>query len=141
MITGSSKAMEPDMAISMVERMAEKGCPVAVLHADNDSTTTSRLKQKFQNIKKRDDKNHVKKNLSKQLYTLSNKFKDLKGKGVVPYVVRLYMYAISSKHKDEQQLCQRLDSIVPHLYGDHQRCSPDWCTYSQKPELFRFESL
>ena len=66
-LTGSSKAMEPDMAISMVERMNDKGCSVGVIHADNDSTTTSRLKEKFGNIKKRDDKNHLKKNLSKQL--------------------------------------------------------------------------
>lgn len=53
--------MEPDMAISMVQRMSDRGCTVGIIHTDNDSTTTSRLKEKFENIKKRDDKNHVKK--------------------------------------------------------------------------------
>ena len=35
-LTGSSKAMEPNMAISMVERMNDRGCSVGVMHADNE---------------------------------------------------------------------------------------------------------
>ncbi|CAG2199317.1 unnamed protein product [Mytilus edulis] len=53
---GSSKGMEPDMALSMVTRMDNRGCTVGIIHADNDSTTTSRLKQKFANKKKRRQK-------------------------------------------------------------------------------------
>ena len=42
------------MALSMVDRMEERGYSVGVIHADNDSTTTSRLKAKYpQIIKKR----------------------------------------------------------------------------------------
>lgn len=140
-VTGSSKGMEPDMALSMVTRMDDRGCTVGTIHADNDSTTTSRLKGKFENIKKRDDKNHVKKNLSKQLYTASNKFKELKGKGVIPYILRCFMYAISSKQSKEDELCDRLDTIVPHLFGEHSDCSRDWCKYSKQPSTYRFESL
>ncbi|XP_063436090.1 uncharacterized protein LOC134717530 [Mytilus trossulus] len=138
---GSSKAMEPDMALSMVTRMDNRGCTVGIIHADNDSTTSSRLKQKFANIKKRDDKNHVKKNLSKQLYAAANKYKELKGKGVIPYILRCYMYAISSNQSKENDLCERLDSIVPHLFGDHSGCSGDWCTYSKQPETYRYKHL
>ncbi|CAG2241504.1 unnamed protein product [Mytilus edulis] len=138
---GSSKGMEPDMALSMVTRMDNRGCTVGIIHADNDSTTTSRLKQKFANIKKRDDKNHVKKNLSKQLYAAANKYKELKGKGVIAYILRCYMYAISSKQSKEDELCERLDSIVPHLFGDHSGCSGDWCTYSKQPETYRYKHL
>ena len=129
-LTGSSKAMEPDMAISMVERMNEKGCSVGVIHADNDSTT-SRLKGKFGNIKKRDDKNHLKKNLSKQLYFAANKYEELKGKGVVPFITRCYMYAISSKHTSTEELSET------HLYGNHSGCSADWCSYSKQPKTYR----
>ncbi|CAC5369686.1 unnamed protein product [Mytilus coruscus] len=41
--TGSSKGMEPDMACSMIQRLAEDGYTVGTLHADNDATTQSRL--------------------------------------------------------------------------------------------------
>ncbi|CAC5356263.1 unnamed protein product [Mytilus coruscus] len=37
--TGSSKGMEPDMACSMIQRLAEDGFTVGTLHADNDATT------------------------------------------------------------------------------------------------------
>ncbi|XP_021350929.1 uncharacterized protein LOC110448808 [Mizuhopecten yessoensis] len=138
---GSSKGMEPDMALSMVTRMDDRGCTVGIIHADNDSTTTSRLRQKFENIKKRDDKNHVKKTLSRQLYAAANKFKELKGKGVIPYILRCFMYAISSKQSNEDELCERLDSIVPHLFGDHSGCSGDWCRYSKQPSTYRYRHL
>ncbi|VDI63174.1 Hypothetical predicted protein [Mytilus galloprovincialis] len=49
--TGSSKGMEPDMACSMIQRLAEDGYTVGTLHADNDATTQSRLPRSI--IKKR----------------------------------------------------------------------------------------
>ncbi|VDI68302.1 Hypothetical predicted protein [Mytilus galloprovincialis] len=51
------------------------------------------------------------------------------------------MYAISSKQSKEDELCERLDSIVPHLFGDHSGCSGDWCTYSKQPETYRYKHL
>ncbi|CAC5377993.1 unnamed protein product [Mytilus coruscus] len=86
---------------------------VGIINADNDSTTT-RLRQKIENIKKRDDKNHVKKDLSKQLYAASNKIEELKGKGVIPYILRCFMYAISSKQSKEDELCERLKTALFH---------------------------
>lgn len=44
---GSSKAMEPDMAISMLHKMKDSGHPVQIIHGDNDSTTSSSLKLDF----------------------------------------------------------------------------------------------
>ncbi|CAG2213417.1 unnamed protein product [Mytilus edulis] len=51
------------------------------------------------------------------------------------------MYAISSNQSKEDELCERLDSIVPHLFGDHSGCSGDWCTYSKQPETYRYKHL
>ncbi|CAC5415505.1 unnamed protein product [Mytilus coruscus] len=36
---GSSKSMEPDMAVSMADKMNDNECAIDVIHADNDSTT------------------------------------------------------------------------------------------------------
>lgn len=134
--------MEPDMAVSMIQKMKSKGCTVGVLHSDNDSTTIARLKSKFDDIVKKDDRNHVKKNLSTQLYGAAKKFKELKPQGVIPYIKRCYMYAIQSHHsKSDQALNSRLDSIVPHLYGEHDLCSSDWCTYQQDPSKYKYKHL
>ena len=68
--------------------MADKGFEVGTLHADNDATTQSRLPS---TITKKDDKSHVKKNLSSLLYRLSKKYKQLKSAKVIPYIVRCFM--------------------------------------------------
>lgn len=68
---GSSKAMESDMAASMLRRLKDDGFEISAIHADNDSTTAARLKAEFQSLEKRCDKNHLKKNMTKQLYSLS----------------------------------------------------------------------
>ncbi|CAC5383606.1 unnamed protein product [Mytilus coruscus] len=91
---GTSKGMEPDMAVEMTHKLNDSGCQIKVLHADNDSTTTSRLKVHFEDLEKKDDQNHVKKGFSKKLYELSKKYKELKHPDVIPYLVRCFMYAI-----------------------------------------------
>ncbi|CAC5359761.1 unnamed protein product [Mytilus coruscus] len=136
--TGSSKGMEPDMACSMIQRLAEDGYTVGTLHADNDATTQSRLPR---SIIKKDDKTHVKKNLSKRLYGLSKNYKQLKSAKVIPYIVRCFMYAISRHQNCKQSMKAELATIVPHIFGHHEQCSPTWCTYIKDPTKFRFKHL
>lgn len=62
---GSSNAMEPDMAMSMLHKMKDSGHPVQIIHGDNDSTTSSSLKLEFPEIRKKDDKNHKKREFQK----------------------------------------------------------------------------
>ncbi|CAG2225446.1 unnamed protein product [Mytilus edulis] len=70
---GSSKGMEPDMALSMVTRMDNRGCTVGIIHADNDSTTTSRLKQKYKHLPKGEPLSNE--NLRKHLETVTENYK------------------------------------------------------------------
>ncbi|XP_052085196.1 uncharacterized protein LOC127722351 [Mytilus californianus] len=65
---GTSKGMEPDMALEMTHNLKDNGCPIHVLHADNDSTTTARLKVDFKELQKKDDQNHTKKGFFKKLW-------------------------------------------------------------------------
>ncbi|XP_076110691.1 uncharacterized protein LOC143079310 isoform X2 [Mytilus galloprovincialis] len=136
--TGSSKGMEPDMACSMIQRLAEDGYTVGTLHADNDATTQSRLPC---SIIKKDDKTHVKKNLSKRLYGLSKNYKQLKSAKVITYIVRCFMYTISKHQNSKQSMKTELATIVPHIFGHHEQCSPTWCTYVKDPTKFRFKHL
>ncbi|CAC5370270.1 unnamed protein product [Mytilus coruscus] len=50
---GSSKSMEPDMAVSMAHKMNDNECAIDVIHADNDSTTMLKLKLDFENLKEK----------------------------------------------------------------------------------------
>ncbi|VDI72249.1 Hypothetical predicted protein [Mytilus galloprovincialis] len=34
-----------------------------------------------------------------------------------------------------------LATIVPHIFGHHEQCSPTWCTYVKDPTKFRFKHL
>lgn len=139
---GSSKAMEPDMASAMLRNLRTHGYEVNALHGDSDSTTMARLKPEFKELKKRNDKNHFKKNLSKEFYKLSQTHKELKTAGVIPYLTRCYMYPISSKCATAEELANKLIVIVPHLYGDHSHChSAKWCTYHKSPSTYRYKHL
>ncbi|CAC5420498.1 unnamed protein product [Mytilus coruscus] len=130
--------MEPDMACSMIQRLAEDGYTVGTLHSDNDATTQSRLPR---SIIKKDDKTHLKKNLSKRLCGLSKNYKQLKSAKVIPYIVRCFMYAISRHQNCKQSMKAELATIVPHIFGHHEQCSPTWCTYIKDPTKFRFKHL
>ncbi|KAK3083296.1 hypothetical protein FSP39_018759 [Pinctada imbricata] len=142
---GSSKGMEPDMAISMAKDLKEAGCPINVIHGDNDSTTTSRLQAVFPSIEKKDDANHTKKSITSKLYKLSQKHKSLKQPNVISYIGRCFMYAIKeSQSKNPDRLKSSLDVIVPHLYGDHSLCakeSVNWCSFLKNPSQARYRSL
>ena len=107
---------------------------MGTIHADNDATTTSRLPT---SIKEKKNKTHVKKSLSKRLYGMSKIYKELKPAKVIPYIVRCFMYTIS-KHQDKKDsMKEELKTIVPHIFGDHSKCSSSWCTYQKDPSKFR----
>ncbi|XP_061180274.1 uncharacterized protein LOC133188806 [Saccostrea echinata] len=132
--------MEPDMAMSMLHKMKDCGHPVQVIHADNDSTTSSTLKLDFPGIQKKDDKNHIKKGISKKLYALAAKWKELRSQSsVIPYLVRCFMYTLSrAKTSDDVQ--EGLSQIVPHVFGEHEMCT-DWCSFKRDTPNFRFKHL
>ncbi|CAC5387366.1 unnamed protein product [Mytilus coruscus] len=135
---GTSNGMEPDMAVEMTHNLNDSGCQIKVFHADNDSTTTSRLKVHFENLEKKDDQNHVKKGFSKKVYELSKKYKELKHPDVIPYLVRCFMYAIKENEGSTDDLRKVLNRIVPHVSGDHSLCTDmKWCTYKDDPVNFK----
>ncbi|XP_062585112.1 uncharacterized protein LOC134246768 [Saccostrea cucullata] len=130
--------MEPDMACCIIQKMEDKGHEIGTLHADNDTTTQSRLPS---TIIKKNDKSHVKKNLASSLYSLSKKHKQLKSTGVIPYIVRCFMYTISKHQGFKETLGAELATVVPHIFGDHNQCSSSWCTYNKDPTKFRYKHL
>ena len=77
--TGSSKSMEPDMAVNMLHNLKDKGFHVKNLVMDNDATTISKARSNFdQNIQKFSDFNHTKKNFTNKLYQMKKDKKYIK---------------------------------------------------------------
>ncbi|XP_076080413.1 uncharacterized protein LOC143051371 [Mytilus galloprovincialis] len=73
--SGSSKGMEPDMAVEMTHNLKDSGCQIQVLHADNDSTTTSRLNVDFDDLGKKMTKIMLKKDFQKSCINCQRNFK------------------------------------------------------------------
>ena len=61
------------MALSMAQQLKSVDCNLTTLHADNDSSTTAKVKSVLPELKKKDDHNHIKKGISKMLYGLSKR--------------------------------------------------------------------
>ncbi|XP_062581909.1 uncharacterized protein LOC134243696 [Saccostrea cucullata] len=76
---GSSKAMDADMVIEMVQDLQKsKGITIDGIIGDEDSTTIARLKANVNaDIKKLSDKNHLKKLFTNSLFTLKKKHSTL----------------------------------------------------------------
>jgi hypothetical protein len=133
---GSSKAMEPAMAVDMVGEINEsEHYQVTNFTMDNDSTTIARLIAAHGPIKKKCDKNHTRKCISNGLYAVNKTHKDLRRSETVEYIVKNFMYALMQNQGNPQKLKGRLAQIVPHMYGKHDKCDK-WCAYAKDPDKY-----
>ena len=65
--------MEQDMVIEIMRKCKDSGASVDTIIADDDTTTIAKIKQSVNpDIKKKSDKNHVKKNIGNALYSIKN---------------------------------------------------------------------
>ncbi|KAK3099978.1 hypothetical protein FSP39_012810 [Pinctada imbricata] len=139
--TGSSKAMEQDMVIEMMKSCAEKGEAVDTIIADDDTTTISRIKQSVNpNIKKKSDKNHVKKNIGNALYSLKRNHRKLQNPKVFKYIQRCINYMLAQNQNNPKGVETGLEAISRHPFGDHSLCNASWCSHIENPKQ-KFTSL
>jgi hypothetical protein len=137
---GSSKAMEPAMAVDMVGEINEdEQCKVAALTMDNDSTTIAGLVQAHGPIEKLSDKNHTTKCISNALYAVNNVHKEKRRSETVTYIVKKCMYALLQMQGGIEGLKVRLEQIVPHMFGMHDKCEV-WCAYKKDPTKYDNDS-
>ncbi|CAC5363745.1 unnamed protein product [Mytilus coruscus] len=76
--TGSAKGLEPALVVDMIKDVIDKGVNIKEIAGDDDTTGFQRAQNVLKiKLRKRSDKNHIKKNISKQLYAIKNKYKVL----------------------------------------------------------------
>ena len=140
--TGSARSMECVSGVKGIKELMEEGTPVDVLEGDGDTTLISRLQTDLNlNIKKRFDKNHVVKNIGKNLYALQKQRKKL-SKSVILHIQKCIKYAFAKNQGNKDDLKENLQALIPHQFGDHTLCKPRFCGYKRKPaEKYMHRSL
>lgn len=129
---GSAKALEQDMVVEMVKEKKQAGIRTAAIVGDDDATTISKLHQTVDpNIKKRSDKNHLKKNLSNSLYVLKQTYPSLSVR-VIRYIQKCWAYMVAQNKHNPAGVEVGLDAMWKHPFRDHSSCS-DWCTHKEEP--------
>jgi len=127
---GSAKAMEADAGVELVTRskvLQDAKLNVGVLIGDEDSSTIANInKASNKLVHKLADKNHLVKNFVNDLYKLSDKFKQLKRKGVIQHLKKCFCYAIAQNKGKTTELAAVIKSIPDHVYNHHENCGT-WC--------------
>lgn len=131
---GSAKAMEADAGVQLINHskiLQEAGVKVVI--GDEDSSMIAAVRKDNPEIKihKLADKNHLQKNMSNELYKLSNTHKQLCRKGVIAHIKKCFCYAVSQNKGQSKTLAEALKSIPHHLFGNHENCGK-WCTPNSK---------
>jgi hypothetical protein len=124
--TGSAKAMEADVVVDMLNTIKHKDAAVVTLVGDDDTTGFQRArKEVFENMEKVSDANHVKKNISGQLYKLKDRYKEMSVK-TINALMKSFGYMLAQCKESSEEIKQRMDSVVLHQFGDHGLCG-NWC--------------
>ena len=137
---GSAKAMEPDMFAEMIQDSSSKGVKIAKVAGDDDNTGMNRVRRDGNiDIIKESDKNHVRKNISKKLYSCVPKFKSLTKK-VISSVTKNFNYMLQQNRGKPEQIATGLKAVVEHMFGNHIYCGT-WCGYLAVPEKYKHGNL
>lgn len=138
---GSAKAMEGSMLVEMLKDVKNKGANIKSIIGDNDSTATKMAKEHFDpNIQKFDDRNHIMKNITNQLYIIKNQHKELSQK-TIDAVLKNFRYMLQQNQGNEDGISKGLKSVVNHPFGNHIHCNIEWCGYLKNPENYKHKNL
>ena len=138
---GSAKAMESSIVVDMVKEINTKDCTIKTLVGDEDATTISHVRSEVdQNIEKRTDKNHLRKTLGNELYSLQKKHKGCLSSRTISYLQKCFNYMCEQNRGKPDGIVSGLKCIVSHAFGDHDSCQ-EWCGYLRDPENCRHKTL
>ena len=139
--SGSSRAMEADVAAELVQRIENTAdVQVRTLVMDDDSATISRIRGELKHdITKWSDIMHVKKHLKSSLYKLQTRHRILTS-DVISYLIdKLFTYALAQNKGDAVGFKKAVSAIVPHVFGHHESCG-SWCKH-QPGEMYVYKYL
>ena len=129
---GSSKAMEGDAAVTLFKMRMDTNTQYGILIADDDSTTIAWIHEEVDElVDKLSDINHSCVTCKKKLLAIKSKHPSLTH-AVIDYIKACFACAIGQNKNNTAGLKSALNAIVPHMYGEHEKCDISWCRYIQK---------
>ncbi|CAC5393417.1 unnamed protein product [Mytilus coruscus] len=135
---GTSKAMEPDVGVSLVQNIEKKGCTLANVIIDDDTTTIARTRSQIDHeVEKWSDMGHTRVQLGNKLYKIKEKYKKDFSTDDIAHLQKCFMYAIQSHKNDPKSIAENISAIVPHSFNCHDQCNESWCKYLQNPNKYR----
>ena len=130
---GSSKAMESDTAVGLLNSTQSPEYRVTTIINDEDSTTMARIADEVDHdVEKNSDVNHCKKTVGNDLYKLKPKFSKILTVSTIKHIQRCFSYAVKQNKDKPEDTKLALLNIVPHLYNEHGNCS-EWCNHKSDP--------
>ena len=88
-------------------------------------------------VGKQPDFTHVKRGFGGDLYKARSQIpagsKTLLSNAVISYLQKCIAYALYQNKDHEKRLKQSLEVMVPHAFGDHAKCSLQWCGKLKSP--------
>ena len=141
--SGSAKAMEPDLAVSMLNTFKDKDASIKTITMDDDSTTIARARTEVDpSVSKISDRNRTNKNFTKKLYDLQKekKYTLLKNK-TISHLQKCFSYALAANKENPLELKSNLEAITPHVFGDHSLCRESWCGFLKDQSKYRPKNL
>ena len=128
------------MFVEMVNDAAKKGIPIAKVAGDDDYTGINRVCQQGNTeIEKESDKSHVRKNVSKKLYSLQRSHKSLTQK-VILAVTKNFNYMLQQNSGKPENITNGLKAVVEHMFGNHTYCQ-EWCNFINNLENYKHRNL
>ncbi|XP_077264363.1 uncharacterized protein LOC143898641 isoform X1 [Temnothorax americanus] len=136
---GSSKAMEPDMAVEIFTKNKQfdaENVYLKTLIGDEDSCTIASVRRELgRQVIKWTDLNHATKKLAKFLYPLKKM-----SSTTVEYFRYVFRCVLQTNKKKVEATKESILNIVPHAFGNHEKCG-SWCGYNVDPVNFKHKIL
>lgn len=138
---GSSKSMEPEIAVQCFNQATTHGLKYKEYIGDEDATTESHVRNRVKyDTVKRTDRNHASRTLGSRLYNLQKSVKGLTA-GVINYILRLFTYCVSQNQGKPNNIKKVLKVLVDHAFGEHASCDEKWCSGVKDPKAHKYKDL
>lgn len=139
--SGSSKSMEPEIAVDCFNDAQNHGLKYAEYIGDEDATTESHVRYRVDyETSKRTDKNHATRTLGSRLYNAQKNVKGLTS-SVIQYIIKLFAYCVSQNQGKAENISKGMTTIVKHAFGDHAQCDSNWCGALKDPSSYKHRDL
>ena len=143
---GSSKSMEPDVAVDLFQRATHSGVKFSIYTGDDDTTTQSHIREKVPyEVEKQSDTIHTKRSLISKLYALKSNQKfpgcSVLSVKVIGYLGNCFGYCVAQNKGNAESLQANTRNIVPHAFGKHGNCNESWCRYKKDPVNYKHNEL